>query len=85
MSGAALGAGMGERRDLIAAALPADIGKSRDAEIFCLLMGVVFCSVLMGLSWIAWGRVGGEWLDGGEWTLAAVGGVVVGALPTILW
>ena len=69
----------------VATVLPADIGKSRDSEIFCLLMGVVFCSVITGLSWIAWGWIGGERLDGGEWMLAFVGGIVAAALPTILW
>ena len=69
----------------VMAVLPADVSKNRDAEIFCLLIGVSLCSFGGGFSWAVLGFMSGERLDGGEWILALIGGLIASALPTILW
>ena len=69
----------------LAAELPEVHRRSKDAEVFCVVLGAAICNLLVApfIATVSFAR--DEPVAANTLAIALAGGVLLGALPTILW
>ena len=65
--------------------LTRDIGRAADIEIFCCLLGMMFCSAILAPLTLGAGLARGEAVDSGVFRAGIGDGLITGTIASLLW